>query len=132
MAVSDPIADMLTRIRNAGHAKHASVDIPASRLKLDIVKILKNEGFIKNYRMIQQDNHDCLRISLKYSDKTSNAIRGLKRVSKPGRRIYAGSREIKPFLNGLGVTIISTSTGVITDREARARNVGGEVLCNVW
>ncbi len=132
MAVSDPIADMLTRIRNAGRAKHPSVDVPASRLKLEVTKILKNEGFIKNYRLIRETSREYLRISLKYGDKSTNAIVGLKRISKPGRRVYMRSREVKPVLNGLGVAILSTSGGVITDREARARNVGGEVLCNIW
>jgi len=130
--MTDPIADMMTRIRNAAKAKFNRVDIPGSKLKVEIARVLKNEGFIKNYKFIRDDMQGVLRVYLKYQEGQRSVIMGLKRISKPSRRIYVKSRDVKPILNGLGIAILSTSKGVMTDQEARARNVGGEILCNVW
>ncbi len=134
MTMSDPIADMLTRIRNANTAKHDSVDVPSSKMKLAIAKILLDEGYISKYDIIQDENgFDVIRITLKYGkDKNEKIITGLKRISKPGLRIYAAKDELPRVLGGLGVAIISTDKGVITDKEARAAGVGGEVLCFIW
>ena len=132
MSMSDPIADMLTRIRNAGKAKFSSVDIPGSRLKTEIAKVLKNEGFIKNYKFLKDNKQGILRVYLKYGPGQTNAIYGLERVSKPSRRIYVKGKDIKPILNGMGIAILSTSKGIMTDKRARAEDVGGEVLCNIW
>ena len=132
MIISDPIADMLTRIRNAGKAKFNSVDIPGSKLKMELARVLKDEGFIKNYKFIKDKKQGVLRVYLKYDEKETHAIYGLERVSKPSRRIYARSKDVKPVLNGMGIAILSTSTGIMTDKTARAKNVGGEVLCNIW
>ena len=133
MAMSDPIADMLTRIRNANTAKHDTVDIPASKMKLAIAEILFNEGYIKKYEVVEDGNFKSIRVTLKYGkDKNEKIITGLKRISKPGLRVYAGKDELPRVLNGLGVAIISTNNGVITDKEARKLNVGGEVLAFVW
>ncbi|MFH2220111.1 MAG: 30S ribosomal protein S8 [Pseudomonadota bacterium] len=132
MAISDPIADMLTRIRNAGKAKFGSVDIPGSKLKTELAKVLKDEGFIRNYKFIKDDKQGILRVYLKYGQRERNVIFGIERVSKPSRRIYVGSKDIKPVLNGMGIAILSTSRGIMSDRTARRENVGGEVLCNVW
>ena len=132
MVISDPIADMLTRIRNAGKAKFNSVDIPGSKLKMELARVLKDEGFIRNYKFIKDKKQGVLRVYLKYDEKETHAIYGLERVSKPSRRIYARSNDIKPVLNGMGIAILSTSTGIMTDKKARAKNVGGEVLCNIW
>ena len=132
MVISDPIADMLTRIRNAGKAKFNSVDIPGSKLKMELARVLKDEGFIKNYKFIKDKKQGILRVYLKYDEKETHAIYGLERVSKPSRRIYARSKDVKPVLNGMGIAILSTSTGIMTDKKARAKNVGGEVLCNIW
>ncbi len=134
MTMSDPIADMLTRIRNANTAKHDSVDVPSSKMKLAIAKILLDEGYIAKYDIIQDENgFDVIRITLKYGkDKNEKIITGLKRISKPGLRIYAAKDELPKVLGGLGVAIISTDKGVITDKEARAAGVGGEVLCFIW
>lgn len=134
MSMSDPIADMLTRIRNGQKAKFSSVDIPGSREKVEIAKVLKNTGFIRNYKFLKNDKQGVLRVQLKYgADKhRRNVILGLKRISKPSRRVYVKSRDIKPVLNGMGVAILSTSKGIMTDKQARRENVGGEVLCNIW
>ncbi|NIQ38436.1 MAG: 30S ribosomal protein S8 [Proteobacteria bacterium] len=131
MSLSDPIADMLTRIRNASHAKHEKVDIPASKSKNDIARLLKEDGYVKNFKVIDDKKQGVLRIYLKY-DEEDRGIINLKRVSKPGRRVYVDSLHIPKVLNGLGISILSTSKGVLTDREARKANVGGEVLCYVW
>ena len=132
MQITDPIADMLTRIRNAGTAKHESVDVPASKMKKSIAEILLKEGYIKAYQLIDDGTQGVIRITLKYLPGKEKAIQGLKRVSKPGLRIYAGSEELPRVLKGLGIAIISTSKGVMTDKEARALHVGGEVLAFVW
>ena len=133
MTMSDPIADMLTRIRNANTAKHDTVDVPASKMKLAIAEILFNEGYIKKYDVVEDGNFKTIRITLKYGqDKNEKIITGLKRISKPGLRVYAGKDELPKVLGGLGVAIISTNQGVITDKEARKLNVGGEVLAFVW
>ncbi len=133
MTMSDPIADMLTRIRNANTAKHDTVDIPSSKMKLAIAAILLNEGYIKKYDLIDDGAFKIIRITLKYgADKNEKIITGLKRISKPGLRVYAGKDELPRVLGGLGIAIISTNTGVITDKEARKTGVGGEVLAFVW
>jgi small subunit ribosomal protein S8 len=132
MSMTDPIADMLTRIRNAGHARFDKVDIPASRMKISLARILKDEGFIKNYKVIKDNRQGILRVYLKYGDQQKSLIQGLRRVSKPGRRVYAGTEELPRVQGGLGVAVISTSKGVVTDRQARKLQVGGEVLCEIW
>ncbi len=130
---NDPIADMLTRIRNANTARHDTVDIPSSKMKLAIVDILLNEGYIEKYEMIPDGNFQAIRITLKYGrDKNEPVITGLKRISKPGLRVYAGKNEIPKVLGGLGTVIMSTNEGVITDKEARKLQVGGEVLAFIW
>jgi len=131
MQITDPIADLLTRIRNAGTAKHATVDIPASNMKKAITEILLEEGYIRNYQLIEDGIQGVIRITLKYNGK-EKAIAGLRRVSKPGLRVYAGAEELPYVLRGLGIAIISTSKGVMTDKKARAAHVGGEVLAFVW
>ena len=130
MQITDPIADMLTRIRNAGNARHASVDVPASKMKKAIAQILLDEGYIKSFETLEGNTQG--RITLKYVDGRQKAISGLKRVSKPGLRVYAGAQELPKVLRGLGIAIISTSRGVMTDKKARELNVGGEVLAFVW
>ena len=130
--VSDPIADLLTRIRNASRAEHEKVDIPASKLKVRIVELLKDEGFIKNYRVLEDGKQNVLRVYLKYGPGNEKIISGLVRVSTPGRRVYVGHREIPTILGGMGVAVLSTPRGVVTDREARRQKVGGEVLAYVW
>ena len=133
MTTSDPIADMLTRIRNANTAKHDTVDVPSSKMKLAIAEILLKEGYIKKYDVIDEGSFKTIKISLKYGeDKDEKIITGLKRISKPGLRVYAGKDELPKVLGGLGVAIISTNNGVLTDKEARKAGVGGEVLCFVW
>lgn len=132
MTMNDPIADMLTRIRNAGKAKFNSVDIPGSKLKTELAKVLKSEGFIKNYKFIKDSKQGILRIYLKYDENQSTVIYGIERTSKLSRRVYVKSREIKSVLNGMGVSIISTSKGIMTDQKARQENIGGEILCKVW
>ena len=132
IVMSDPIADMLTRIRNAGKAKFNSVDIPGSKLKIELARGLKDEGFIRNYKFIKDKKQGILRVYLKYDEQEIHAIYGLERVSKPSRRVYAGGKDLKPVLNGMGIAILSTSTGIMTDKKARAKKVGGEVLCNIW
>ena len=131
MQISDVIADMLTRIRNANDAKHESVDIPASNLKKSIAQILLEEGYIKNYQIVEDGKQGIIRVTLKYAGK-SKVIRGLKRVSKPGLRIYAGYEDMPKVMNGLGIAIVSTSKGIMTDKKARATKIGGEVLAFVW
>jgi small subunit ribosomal protein S8 len=130
--MSDPIADMLTRIRNAGKAKFQTVDIPGSKLKVELAKILKNNGYIKNYKFVEDGKQGMLRLYLKYETSGSHVIYGLERVSKPSRRVYTQNKDIKPVYNGLGIAIISTSNGMMTDIQARNENLGGEILCNVW
>ena len=132
MSMSDPIADMLTRIRNAQKAKFNSVDIPGSKLKTELSRVLKNEGFIRNYKFIKDVKQGILRVYLKYGQGKSDVIFGIKRASKPSRRLYVKAKNIKPVLNGMGVAILSTSKGVMTDKKARSENLGGEILCNVW
>ncbi|NLL39583.1 MAG: 30S ribosomal protein S8 [Clostridiales bacterium] len=132
MQITDPVADMLTRIRNANAAKHDSVDIPASKLKKAIADILQEEGYIKNYQIISDGKQGIIRVNLKYLDGKEKVISGLRRVSKPGLRVYAGADELPQVLRGLGIAIISTSKGVMTDKKAREANVGGEVLAFVW
>lgn len=133
MTMSDPIADMLTRIRNANVAKHDTVDVPASKMKQAIAEILVKEGYIKKYEVITDGNFSTIRIAMKYGkDKNEKVITGIKRISKPGLRVYAGKEELPKVLGGLGIAIISTNKGIVTDKEARALNVGGEVLAFVW
>ena len=133
MTMSDPIADMLTRIRNANTAKHDTVDVPASKMKIAIADILFDEGYITKYDIVEDGNFKTIRITLKYgADKNEKVISGLKRISKPGLRVYANSEELPRVLGGLGTAIISTNQGVITDKEARKLQIGGEVLCFVW
>ena len=133
MNISDPIADMLTRIRNANTAKHDTVDVPASKMKTAIADILVKEGYIEKYEIVEINGYNNIHITLKYGkDKNVKIITGLKRISKPGLRVYAGKDELPKVLGGLGIAIISTNKGVITDKEARALNVGGEVLAYVW
>ena len=133
MTMSDPIADMLTRIRNANTAKHDTVDIPASRMKLSIAQILLDEGYITKYDVIDDGNFKSIHITLKYgADKNEKIISGIKRISKPGLRVYAGKEDLPKVLGGLGIAIISTNQGVITDKKARELQVGGEVLAFVW
>ena len=131
MQISDVIADMLTRIRNANNAKHATVDVPASNMKKSIADILVEEGYIKGYEIVDDGKQGIIRVTLKYLGKTK-VIRGLKRVSKPGLRIYAGYEDMPKVMNGLGIAIVSTSKGIMTDKKARAAKVGGEVLAFVW
>ena len=132
MAMSDPIADMLTRIRNGGKAEFAKVDIPGSKLKVEMARVLKEQGYIKNYKFLEDSKQGILRVYLKYVGNKKPVIYGLERVSKPSRRVYKKSKDIKPILNGLGISILSTSKGLMTDKQARNENVGGEVLCNIW
>ena len=132
MQISDVIADMLTRIRNANDAKHQTVDVPASNMKKAIADILVNEGYIKSYQVIEDGKQGVIRITLKYGQNKSKVIKGLRRVSKPGLRIYSNCEDMPKVMNGLGIAIISTSKGIMTDKAARANNVGGEVLAFVW
>lgn len=133
MTMSDPIADMLTRIRNANTAKHDTVDVPSSKMKLAIAQILLEEGYIKKYNIVEEGNFKTIRITLKYNaDKTERIISGIKRISKPGLRVYAGKEDLPKVLGGLGIAIISTNQGVVTDKKARELQVGGEVLAFVW
>ena len=131
MHITDPIADMLTRIRNANNSRHATVDIPASNMKKAIAKILNDEGYIKSYQIIEDGKQGVIRVTLKYSGK-EKVISGIKRVSKPGLRMYAPAEELPRVLKGLGIAIISTSKGIMTDKEARKQHIGGEVLAFVW
>jgi small subunit ribosomal protein S8 len=132
MSMTDPIADMLTRIRNALRASHEMVDIPNSTLKASMAKVLKSEGYIKNFKIISDGRHRLIRIFLKYDEAGVSVIGGLERVSKPSRRVYTGYDKIPKVLNGYGVNIVSTSKGVMTDRQAREMRVGGEILCSLW
>ena len=132
MQITDPIADMLTRIRNAGSAKHETVDVPASKMKKAIAQILFDEGYIKSFQLIDDGTQGIIRITFKYLPGKEKAIQGLRRVSKPGLRVYAGADELPKVLKGLGIAIVSTSKGVMTDKAARAAHVGGEVLAFVW
>jgi small subunit ribosomal protein S8 len=132
MSVSDPVADMLTKIRNAALAKFEKVDIPTSKLKLEIVKILKNEGYIKNFKKVTEGNLTVIRVFLKYDESGSPIIRGLEKVSTPGRRVYTGYKKMPRIYNGYGTLIVSTSEGVTTGRKALERKVGGELICSVW
>ena len=132
MQITDPVADMLTRIRNTNTAKHESVDVPASNLKKAIAKILLDEGYIKSYEVVEDGTQGVIRIQLKYLAGKEKVISGLRRVSKPGLRVYAGADELPQVLRGLGIAIISTSKGIMTDKKARAQHVGGEVLAFVW
>ena len=132
MQISDVIADMLTRIRNANDAKHDSVDIPASNLKKSIAEILLEEGYIKNYQIVEDGKQGIIRITLKYAQGKQKVIHGIRRVSKPGLRIYSNCEDMPKVMNGLGIAIVSTSKGVMTDKKAREANVGGEILAFVW
>jgi small subunit ribosomal protein S8 len=132
MNMTDPIADFLTRIRNAGKAGFDKVDIPASRMKIGLARIFKEEGFIKNYKVIKDNRQGILRVYLKVDEHQKPLIQGLKRISRPGRRVYAGCEELPRVQGGLGVAVISTPKGVISDRQARKLQVGGEVLCEIW
>ena len=132
MTMIDPIADMLTRIRNANIVKHETVDVPASNMKKELSRILLEEGFIRGYDVIEDGKQGIIRIQLKYGQTGERVISGLKRISKPGMRVYADKHEVPRVLNGLGISIISTSKGILTDKQARKENVGGEVICYVW
>ena len=132
MNTTDPIADMLTRIRNANSAKHKTVDIPASKIKTSIAEILFKEGYIKEFELINNENQGIIRITLKYDENGTRVIDGIKRISKPGLRVYANKEELPKVLNGLGIAIISTSKGLKTDKEAREAGMGGEVLAYIW
>ncbi len=132
MTMTDPVADMLTRIRNANNVGHATVDIPASRMKKSIADILAEEGYIKGYDIIEGDSQDTIRVRMKYGADREKVITGIKKISKPGLKVYAKKDEVPRVLGGLGVAIISTSRGIISDKEARKQGVGGEVICYVW
>lgn len=132
MTMTDPTADMLTRIRNANTVKHETVDVPASNIKKEIVRILLEEGFVRGYDVIEDEKQGIIRIQLKYGQAGEKVIQGIKRISKPGMRVYTNAHEIPKVLNGLGIAIISTSKGILTDKQARKENVGGEVICYVW
>lgn len=132
MSCSDPVADMLTKIRNASRAKFEKVDIVPSKLKLEIIKILKNEGFVKNFKKVTQDDVSVIRVFLKYDDSENPIIHGIQSVSTPGRRVYTGYKDMPRVLNGFGTLIVSTSTGVTTGKKASVGKVGGEIICKVW
>ena len=132
MSMSDPLADLLTRIRNAGMVRHESVDVPMSNLKVGVVKVLRAEGYINDYQIIEDNKQGTLRIALKYGPNNERVISGIRRISKPGLRKYVKADDIPKVLSGLGISILSTSKGVITDREARRLRVGGEILCEAW
>lgn len=132
MSVSDPVADMLTKVRNAAVARHEKVDIPASKLKLEIVKILKTEGYIKNFKKVQEEGHSIIRIILKYDDSNNPVIHGAKKISTPGRRVYSGYKDLPRVFNGYGTIIVSTSAGVTTGKKASEKMVGGELICSIW
>lgn len=130
--MTDPIADMLTRIRNAVRVEKETIDVPFSKAKVGVVDVLKREGYIWNYEVVKGSPADVIRIQLKYSLSGERVIQSIRRISKPGRRVYAGPKDLRPVLNGLGIYILSTNKGVVSDREARDQNVGGEVLCEIW
>jgi len=133
MAISDPVADMLTKIRNASMAKHEKVEIPTSKMKLQIIKILKNEGYVKNFKkVVNKDGVNTIRVFLKYDDKQNPVLHGIDRVSTPGRRVYTGYRDMPRVYNGYGVVVVSTSTGIITGKKASEKKVGGELICTIW
>lgn len=132
MSVSDPIADMLTKVRNAVQVRHEKVDVPTSKLKLEIVKILKTEGYIKNFKKVTEDGKNIIRIFLKYDDLNNSVIHGLEKISKPGRRVYSGYKDLPRVHNGFGTLIVSTSAGVTTGKKASEKLVGGELICKVW
>ncbi|HPZ31272.1 MAG TPA: 30S ribosomal protein S8 [Limnochordia bacterium] len=132
MVLTDPIADMLTRIRNANSVKHESVDIPASKMKCELARILKEEGYIRDYKVLEEGGRKTLRIYMKYGPNKERIITGIKRISKPGLRVYATKDQIPRVLGGLGIAILSTSQGIMSDRVARKSNIGGEVICYVW
>lgn len=132
MSVSDPVADMLTKVRNAAMARHEKVDVPASKLKLEIVKILKTEGYIKTFKKLNQDGLNCIRIYLKYDESNAPVIHGLKKISTPGRRVYSGYKDLPRVHNGYGTVIVSTSQGVTTGKRAAEQMVGGELICTIW
>ncbi|MCP5514056.1 MAG: 30S ribosomal protein S8 [Spirochaetales bacterium] len=132
MAVSDPVADMLTKIRNASRAGFDRVDITPSKLKLEIVKVLKNEGFIKNFKKIQQDGKNYIRLFLKYDESEKPIIHGIEKISTPGRRIYSGYKEMPRVRNGYGTIVVSTSSGVTTGKKATEKKIGGELICSIW
>lgn len=132
MTMTDPIADMLTRVRNANTVKHENVDVPASNIKKELARILLEEGFIKGYDVIEDGKQGLIRLQLKYGKNGEKVITGIKRISKPGMRVYADSHSVPKVLNGLGISIISTSKGILTDKQARELGIGGEVICYVW
>jgi len=132
MTMTDPVADMLTRIRNANTAGHATVDIPASKIKKNIAEILVKEGYIKGYEVVAGETQDIIRVNMKYGPEKTKVISGIKKISKPGLKVYAKANEVPKVLGGLGIAIISTSSGLVTDKEARKLGVGGEVICYVW
>ncbi len=132
MAISDPVADMLTKVRNANQAKHEKVDVQTSNIKLQIIKILKNEGYIKNFKKVTKSGFNYTRIFLKYDEAQNPVLHGIERLSKPGRRVYTGYRKLPRIYNGYGVVIVSTSTGVLSGKKATELMVGGELICSVW
>ena len=132
MSMSDPLADMLTRIKNAGMVRYETVDVPMSSLKVGVAKVLREEGYIKDYEIIEDDKQGTLRIALKYGPNNERVISGIRRVSKPGLRQYVKADDIPKVMSGLGISILSTSKGIITDREARRLHIGGEILCEAW
>ena len=132
MSASDPVADMLTKVRNAAVARHEKVDISASKMKLEIVKILKTEGYIKNFKKVQEEGHSIIRIILKYDDSNNPVIHGAKKISTPGRRVYSGYKDLPRVYNGYGTIIVSTSAGVTTGKKASEKMVGGELICSIW
>lgn len=132
MSMTDPIADMLTRMRNGLTASYSTVDIPSSKLKVDIAKVLKSEGFIKNFKIIEDQKQGIMRIFFKYDEKGDSIINGLKRMSKPGCRMYSKGNRIPQVLNGFGISILSTSQGIMTDKQARKIGIGGEIICSIW
>ena len=132
MVMTDPIADMLTRIRNANQMKHEYVNIPASKIKLEILNVIKNEGYINDVEFIEDGKQGNIKVTLKYTEKKERVIQGITRISKPGLRVYAKSTEMPKVLNGLGVAVVSTSNGVMTDRQARQNHIGGEVVAYIW
>jgi small subunit ribosomal protein S8 len=132
MVMTDPIADMLTRIRNASSVRHNTVDIPASKMKLELARILKDEGFVREYEVINNSKPSVIRIFLKYGPQKEKVISGIKRISKPGLRVYAGKDEVPKVLGGLGCAILSTSEGILTDKQCRQKGIGGEVICYIW
>ena len=132
MSVSDPIADMLTKVRNAAMSRHEKVDVPTSKMKLEIVKILKTEGYIKNFKKVTQDGMNVIRIFLKYDEQNAPVIHGIQKISTPGRRVYSGYKDLPRKYNGYGTVIVSTSSGITTGKKASEKMVGGELICTVW